>query len=186
MKSQIGHDLPQGKLLHSRRSKLGSLQTGHSLSATEFVGLNFGYAAITDATRPRNPVECCRPMDVPIFAGSGAKLIPPHKTPRYLLWNSLRSSLLFISSTMTCGTSMTRQPFPRCYNQISRSGGLSVRVRRDIPSLPITSISCIKPLGHTNATFSTWLPKAISVLRECAFREHTVETSLPSSQQGRR
>ena len=40
-----GQDPPLGKLLHSRHSIQCSLQTGHSIGATAYAGLNFGYPA---------------------------------------------------------------------------------------------------------------------------------------------
>lgn len=52
----FGHDLPLGFLLHCGRSIQGSLQTDHSIEATDFVSLNFCNAARTQTvTIPPKP-----------------------------------------------------------------------------------------------------------------------------------
>lgn len=110
---------------------------------------------------------------------------PSFEISLHFPWNPTHSRLPFISSTQPYGIRTTSQQSPCCFSQTLRSAAPLANLKPDIPNLPATSISFTRLLVHTIARFSTWWQKAISVLRECAFQELTVETSLVLSQQGR-
>jgi hypothetical protein len=61
-RSEIGHQWSWPSLLQFAGSLAGFLRNGHSIGATDFVGLNFGYAAVPviGDDRESDLGDCCQ------------------------------------------------------------------------------------------------------------------------------